>query len=1098
MGLTLDILYRRQGAPAVGADLDGSAATARMEASLKRQAEYQKVVARGARDYGVAATAAFTRVESLIDQLNGNLKETTRLMREAETVNRDVARQTQRTADSSAQGWSRLERQMQRSNQLAALQVRALQSIGTAGTASLQQVLTGLDKVEAAQKRTAAAARLTARAVASVGEAGQSEAIQANLALRRITANTAAPRALTGVGATPVQLAGGVAPGGFLRGGSSVVTRTFGAGRAFAGDLVNVGSRFGGEAQGAFRDAFSGPLLGGGVVRGAGGLAAAGIRGATGAAASVAGLLGPVGGALGGALGVGGALGGAVVGAAGELAGAFVDKFVGVAKVGLVAGLGIAVAAGVSVTKSALAIDELEPQFAKFAKTTGDDVPSALAKLQGSVDGTISKLDLMGLANQASLLGFEGGVDTLAGYYDLVKDVGDAAGTDAVKAIEAFTQAVGTGTERGLKTALRVTVDFKQATADAAKQLRRDADSFTEQEIISIRLAAATAALRQRLGETGLAAEGLDDKADRLKATLSDTSYEAGRNLKPALAEVFNALQPLAAGFSAFVGANTASQSDVLAGKVRGIRDALKEAGEFVGKLTLEDITKLGANAWDEFWLRAQAGGRGFYDYAELRAKQLAETLRALAIENAVVLGFATGGSVGALAGAAFKSQQHYAAGGDTISDTNAGVDAANARAAAFSAQAQNVSFSADPAALERLRAERAATLAGINGRPSRLPPTSGPAATSQPTPVVVVNPGLVGAASRSSAVAPVRPEVLAAQRQGFFFPGDLAPAAATTRAVGTGSGPRAFDATGAAQTLTAALPGSLSPEVIAQLSGFVTAAASEEGRFNAAVKALADAQQNAADSAAEAEILAPLVRRANDAKSELARLEEREARARKRAVEDVSAAWVDLWTYERDAAAEIRQNFDAGFAALQDGLSQSLEGINAAVQSRAQGLLGQVGGLEPSEDDGIPTKFKSAARKVRKRAARERRRSLQQLAGGRGSDDLAADGGALLTELFEKQGAIEIGAADARQAAIQTAFDGLSRLFEERTVAELELKDAVEAQTEAIVSHAETTAETLDAVVELAKTQSEALKAADAKLEDLKRVVDALRRGTK
>lgn len=1078
MGLTLDILLRRQGAPTVGADLDGSAATARMEASLKRQAEYQKVVARGARDYGVAATAAFTRVEGLIDQLNGNLKETTRLMREAETVNRDVARQTQRTADSSAQGWSRLERQMQRSNQLAALQVRALQSIGTAGTASLQQVLTGLDKVEAAQKRTAAAARLTARAVASVGEAGQSEAIQANLALRRITANTAAPRALTGVGATPVQLAGGVAPGGFLRGGSSVVTRTFGAGRAFAGDLVNVGSRFGGEAQGAFRDAFSGPLLGGGVVRGAGGLAAAGIRGATGAAASVAGLLGPVGGALGGALGVGGALGGAVVGAAGELAGAFVDKFVGVAKVGLVAGLGIAVAAGVSVTKSALAIDELEPQFAKFARTTGDDVPSALAKLQGSVDGTISKLDLMGLANQASLLGFEGGVDTLTGYYDLVKDVGDAAGTDAVKAIEAFQQAVGTGTERGLKTALRVTVDFKQATADAAKQLKRDADTFTEQELIYIRLAATVYALEQRMKETGRAAEGLDDKADRLNATLSDTSYEAGKNLKQSLAAAADALQPLAAGFAAFVGANTAAQSDLLTGKVRGIKDALKEAGEFLSKLTLEDIAKLGANAFEEFGVRAKAVWRDVWTYAELRAEAAFETIKATAFDALPY--------VGGLLGAA-------------VAKGTDGAATARARAADLNGRAGGLSFAADPAEIDRLRAARVATTAAINGRPSGLPPASGSAATSQPTPVVVVNPGLGGAASR-----PAASPSFGLAAAGAVLPGGAAFATGGVTgpdyvaALPKNSNYDAAAASAGRATLTATISGTLSPEVVAQLSGFIAAAASEGGRFNAAVKALADAQKDAADSAAEAEILAPLVRRANDAKSELARLEEREARARKRAVEDVSAAWVDLWTYERDAAAEIRQNFDAGFAALQDGLSQSLDGINAAVQSRAQGLLGQVGGLEPSEDDGIPTKFKSAARKVRKRAARERRRSLQQLAGGRGSDDLAADGGALLTELFEKQGAIEIGAADARQAAIQTAFDGLSRLFEERTVAELELKDAVEAQTEAIVSHAETTAETLDAVVELAKTQSEALKAADAKLEDLKRVVDALRRGTK
>jgi hypothetical protein len=1078
VGLTLDILYRRQGAPAVGADLDGSAATARMEASLKRQAEYQKVVARGARDYGVAATAAFTRVESLIDQLNGNLKETTRLMREAETVNRDVARQTQRTADSSAQGWSRLERQMQRSNQLAALQVRALQSIGTAGTASLQQVLTGLDKVESAQKRTAAAARLTARAVASVGEAGQSEAIQANLALRRITANTAAPRALTGVGATPVQLAGGVAPGGFLRGGSSVVTRTFGAGRAFAGDLVNVGSRFGGEAQGAFRDAFSGPLLGGGVVRGAGGLAAAGIRGATGAAASVAGLLGPVGGALGGALGVGGALGGAVVGAAGELAGAFVDKFVGVAKVGLVAGLGIAVAAGVSVTKSALAIDELEPQFAKFARTTGDSVPAALAKLQGSVNGTIGKLDLMGLANQASLLGFEGGVDTLAQYYDLVKDVGDAAGTDAVKAIEAFQQAIGTGSERGLKTALRVTVDFKQATADAAKQLRRDADTFTEQELLTIRLAAATQALTARLAETGRAAEGLDDKVDKARAALEDAAYEAGNNLKLALSAALDALQPLADGFAAFVGANTAAQADRLTGKVRGIKDSFKEAGEFLGKLTLDDIAKLGANAFEEFGVRAKAVWRDVWTYAELRAEAAFETIKEKAFDALPY--------VGGLLGLA-------------VAKGTDGAATARARAADLNGRAGGLSFAADPAEIERLRAARGATTAAINGRPSGLPPVNGSAATSQPTPASgsAARPAATSQPFFRSFVAPEQPDALATQRQGFFFPGDLAPAA-TTRAAGTLSGVRAFDATGAAKTLTAALPGSLSPEVIAQLSGFVTAAASEEGRFNAAVKALADAQQNAADSAAEAEILAPLVRRANDAKSELARLEEREARARKRAVEDVSAAWVDLWTYERDAAAEIRQNFDAGFAALRDGLSQSLDGINGAVQSRAQGLIGQVGGLEPSEDDGIPTKFKSAARKVRKRAARERRRSLQQLAGGRGSDDLAADGGALLTELFEKQGAIEIGAADARQAAIQTAFDGLSRLFEERTVAELELKDAVEAQTEAIVSHAETSADTLDAVVELAKTQADALKAAEARLEELARVVNALRRGTK
>jgi len=671
----------------------------------------------------------------------------------------------------------------------------------------------------------------------------------------------------------------------------------------------------------------SGGLLGlaGSVPRAVGDLAGEGLK----AAGSLVGALGKgvaellpgalkiVPNIIGGAFALVGELAGSLASAAGQIAGFIGDKLGLALKVSLGAAVGIGIA-GIS---QALKADQLIPFFEQFAAASGKTAKEGIDQLKDATDGLISTTDLLRASNTAYL---NESVQNLNQFQELAKYAdafADAAGTRPVEALNALTASIGGLNARGLKPIGITTVSFKKAMDSLG-------DSATEAEQRTAAYNIVLDALRKKFDGVAQSASGeTSDSFDRLKASISDSLLAIGGSLLPALDSVLKGIEPIAKAVGVFFEKNNETTAKSIQGAIGGITDKLKDLPAIISTIKLDQVFQLASLEGQKLWVQFKAAAKGAIDF-------VSGHLKALALDNAVVIGLITGGKVGALAGAALKVKEHVKAGGGAFDDENAGVVALRNKAdnATFTPQgAEATEFTRLEAELRALR-ETIKSAAGLGASTQALP------------------------ASPVSQGGPLFQESKLASRRND---------AGTSTGSGSGGAEAAVQAIGAAGQRVAGAIDLVATQTVAARGALASALQVQIATARKEVDAAKERFQHE-------RTLAGLAKKQAD---EIQSSHEREAAARKAIADSTEAA-----------AADIVAKRDAAIASNNAGLNQ-----RTAARSTS-GLVGEA--QEVDETDGLPLTVVKALRKLKKQARKEKFEGIRDdpLMAGASSNSLAAD----------------------------------------------------------------------------------------------------------
>jgi len=342
-----------------------------------------------------------------------------------------------------------------------------------------------------------------------------------------------------------LQARGGQAFGG-LFGGGGIAGLAGGAVRApFA--VAEFGLRIGGDLGQSIITGVGKTLAGAG---GAVSNIAGGFGGLIGAPLAIAGgaigLAGPIVGALGQA-------GGAVLGAAGELGGQIAEKLVGALSVGLGAAT---IATGFSL-KSAAKYERLSPSFQSL--TGGADQEQTLQRLSDAVDGTVSKVDLLSIANRALSLGAVKSVDELIELAKAAQQLGNTMDRSTKDAIEDLSLGLARGSKLILDN-VGLIINAKEAHeayAEAIGTTASQLDEAEKREAVRIfgldqankKVAAAT----KNTNEQTRASEKLFKVYEQVKASVQDLSNEWGLSLLPVAKKIASEFKELTTGATEWV-----------------------------------------------------------------------------------------------------------------------------------------------------------------------------------------------------------------------------------------------------------------------------------------------------------------------------------------------------------------------------------------------------------------------------------------------------------------------------------------------------------------------------------------------------------------
>lgn len=812
---------------------------------------------------------------------------------------------------------------------------------------------------------------------------------------------------------------------GFTRGAAAGARQLGQAGRTFTGAF----SRFGAESSSAFGVAFSGGLLNGNLLRGSAGLAGAvtrlggqlgqGLAQTAGAAFNLVPVIGSslsgISKVVGGAFSIAGSLGGVLANAGAEIAGALGDA-VGT---GLKITLGAAVAVGFAGVRLALKGEALEPAFEKFAKVTGDDVPSALAKLRTATNGTVSDLDLMRSSNAAAALGAAGSVEQFARLANVAVRLGRNVGRDANDAINDFAVGIGRASPRILDN-VGIVVKLDDVYEKFAGTLGVATDDLTQAEKHQ---ALFNEVLKQ--GEAKLA--GVEERGatasesmKALGASVENATKRVGEGFLPVLKETVPAMNELVVAVANFIARESGEPGTALANGVSKIKEALKDLADFFDRAKSEDLWEIARLGAEELWIRFRAGAEASFEFVRLQGLATYADLKAAAVESVTP-------------GIAADDSRLVTFAKDKRAEGNS-----------FRAAAGAVSFAPTGAGADRVGAIRkqiAARIADVQGRPAAaaggsafigptLPPAASPAAAPLDNPL----------AFSSSSIGNGSGGSFGASEPGSTF---TAPASAGPRAR-----PERIGFDNALNSLSAAAPqasiGLLGP-ILAKIAESITHVGEDAANFAdgikkqkaalaGAINAFEDADLAQATKALGESITGPIedeIALFSEIRSEVKSQKDDARRQVKKAGEELNR----LGSALAEGIAEINAKFDGRIAEVRDAVPGRLASIQQEqVGARTNELISGVGGLG-ADESGIPSKFKRAAAKERRRANKERKHSLNQLGAGLGTDDLAANGGAKLQEIFAQQAQIETsGSVAAEQfGAIAEANAEIARLEAER-----------------------------------------------------------------
>lgn len=871
-----------------------------------------------------------------------------------------------------------------------------------------------------------------------------------------------------------------------------------------AGGLKTATASLGTSISQSLTSALNGGLLNGNLFRAGGGLVSAvgkigGQLGSTltlgigqalsGAASTIGGffgsggkLIGQIAGnltsgvasAFGAALSVAGSLAGTLASAAGEIAGFIGDKIGTALKVTLGAGAAVAFAG----LARAIDVDKLTPQFTKFAEASGTTVPEALSKLQASVGGTVSKIDLMRTTNLALTLGVSTSVDELSDYAGKIVDLGDAFGKEGAESLDTFVRGVAGLQERTLRS-IGLTVDFKAALESSAKAMDRNVDSLTESERVYIALQTALQAVDKATGGNKKTVADLDNKWDAFKATLSDFITGVADKLAPAFSTALTVLQPLVDGIAKFLNNATVGLADRLAGAVGSLADGLANAGKFIGNIKLDEVFTLAQLAADELWIRFKQG-------AEIASKFVVDQMHAAFLEVKAFAIAALADTASGLLGLNPANPFDNSGGGASQVLGGARADELRSQASGLRSRSTNQSF-ADSPALQAIRQQRSQILDNVNSRPGTGGGNALNAAAahidnaaSQLASAVRGGPSTGSAAAPNvppGAIIPPAPKLTEAISGKNFS--TLAP---TPQAPGGIAGRQAFFSQQLQNTVTTNFQ-NLDPAAIATLAKLFAAASQSAATFTTATDHLLESSNRLeADAAIEAR-----KKDLHDEESKLHTLENirDNAYSRKEAFFNDELA---LAQHEFEAKKKIADEYDK---AVSQATENAKSIVTQAFNQKLGSLQSGVGGFE-ADDSGIPLKAKAAAARARRHANQARKHDLNQALAGKGLTELSDNGGAELQQILAQQAGRE--SSGALQEALQAGLEEIGKASEAKAEAEAKLADEVATQTDKLQSAFDREEELLQSVLEQIKSQASVIEKHEATLKDFERVVSALR----
>lgn len=361
-----------------------------------------------------------------------------------------------------------------------------------------------------------------------------------------------------------------------------------------AGSVIgSAGQQIGGALSGL-------SLSPGGLVRSAGSLAGVGIQGAANLGGAALGQVPLVGGLLKGGVQALGGIAGGVAQLGANLGGQLVDAALGAVKVGLVAGLGVAVAGAVRAAKG----EQLRAAFEGITASIGTDATSALGRFREATRGLVSDLDLIQSFNQAVQLRAVATAEEFATLSDAAIQLGKAVGRDAVDSINDLVIGLGRQSPRILDN-LGIIVSAETAYQKFAASVGKTSDELTDAERRQAFTAESLERIREAAGRLGTPVETVAEKFQRFQATLGNLLEKVGQPLLGILGDLIPEFTRVAESAGKFLDENKVRIAENIKEALDGVVTSVRAAIDYLQDRGLagafEDAQRAATSLWDQF-----------------------------------------------------------------------------------------------------------------------------------------------------------------------------------------------------------------------------------------------------------------------------------------------------------------------------------------------------------------------------------------------------------------------------------------------------------------------------------------------------------------
>ena len=743
---------------------------------------------------------------------------------------------------------------------------------------------------------------------------------------------------------------------------------------------------------------------------------------ANGAAGAVSGLLsltGPIGSALGKALEgtvgvVSRALGGVLEAAAGLAGGVLqvAGELGGAIADALVKTFSVVAAAGIGVSLvGVFKAIRFEEVSLGFTNLTETlgGSEQALEGFRRASRGTASDLDLVTKFNNAFTLGAVRTTEQFEFLIDASRRLAKNLGRDTTDALNRLVLGLGKSEQR-LLDELGVVINAGKVYRDYAAAIGVATDELTDSERSLAFQQAAFTQIEEKLRALGPEVDTVGDSWRQFRATIENLVTSLGSALLPVFRDLIAPIQEVGASLADFLKDNRVQIANALSGALSGIVDGIRNIANVIQNEGLGGALDRLLQASVDLW-------EGFVNLALDAARQVARALDPIAKSVAEIIdGLSGAGNV---------------IGGLTTFDGDQVLRGLTQR---DRVRPSNIVSNLLPS--ERFEVDR-----------STLPD---------------ISQSLEANGFREAVSEGVKEGIR--ESAGTSAPG-FTPAAAGGL-TGITTTPQGPDLSGLSQQLAANLDelfdiSELSGEYVDAITDFFDAAIQDAETLESAVERTGRLVDRARENAAREEIRAL---------EESARASERAIEESQRRQEQLQADIVRAAERSAQARERIEEQLARELESINDRLISQLQNIAGQIESRANSIIGN---LDPGTGEGVPTRFRTAARRVQQDRTRRRRELFNQFGAGITSDQLSANDGALLEQITRQVAAAEINAPALTAQAVADAVQAGFAATREAESAEAEAIAAL--QTELVAINEKATADTLAAF--------EAFRAADEEL---------------